>query len=277
MNLDSNEKVNQSAAKKQPKHHAKKHKHMNLKASLVDSNLLSEKAGPLLWEDIHEAKVQKIEDDRVFVEILNPAKPEPLIALASKLEFDLPICEGSKVCVYLEKPFGLSQADNMPKASIKKAQELSELKALSGLVEARESVKGFIASPVKGGYSVTLMVNSREEAENGLGLRAFLPLSQATLGREVPVFSDNVPFMFKVKEFEPKTGNIIVSLKDILLKKKREKEKQFWENAKEGSLVTGVVRSLVSYGAFVDVGGVDGLLHVSDMSWANIRSPNSTV
>jgi small subunit ribosomal protein S1 len=181
-----------------------------------------------------------------------------------RAELDAACVIGHIILVYLEES---ARPNALPKASVNKANELLELRNLSNLVQAHREVQGFVAASIKGGFSVALLVNSLFETEKGLGLRAFLPMSQATLGREAPLLSDREPYFFSVKEFDQKTGNIIVSLRDHLLKTKRGQEKLFWESAKKDQIVSGVVQSLLNYGAFINVSGVDGLLHVSDMAW----------
>ncbi len=265
MNLALNEKPSElSGPKKQQSRHSKKHKTAPKDpAVFINMDLLLKKAGAPLWQGVHEAVVQEMGDATVTVAIQGSVD-NAVLALVPRIELGAACAIGDTLFVYLEEP---AAANTLPKASVKKANELLELKNLSGLVQAHREVQGFVAAPIKGGFSVALLVDSREEAEKGLGLRAFLPMSQATLGREAPLLSDREAYSFAVKEFDPKSGNIIVSLRDHLLKSKRAKEKLFWESAQEGEIVTGVVQSLVNYGAFVDIGGVDGLLHVSDMSW----------
>lgn len=255
------------APRKKPHNRKMKRKEPMISSELIDKELLFKKTGPLFWNEVHSAVVQKIEGEQVSIEIQGPGEHESLTVEIPVTDFVAAPQVGAVVTVYLEKVNGLTPESVRISASLTKAAGLSEIARLGELTAAKEPVSGLVASPIKGGYSVTLLVNNREEAENGLGLRAFLPMSQASLGRNNPQFLDDELMKFKIKEFEPKTGNIIVSLKDILLKQKKENQKKFWENAAVGQVLSGVVQSIVSYGAFVDVGGVDGLLHISDMSW----------
>lgn len=163
--------------------------------------------------------------------------------------------------IYLENP-------KMPLASILKAQELAEINQVADAHRNNEAVPGMVIGPIKGGFSVSLLAKTREEAEQGIGLRAFLPFSHVGLDHKMlPVLSDREPYFFKIREFNPSEGNIIVSRRSLLQKEKREHEKAFWEKSQIGDVVSGVVKSLVPYGAFVDLGGADALLHVSDMSF----------
>lgn len=267
MNLALNEKTSElSGHKKQQRPHAKQqHKVVpREQTAFIDMELLLKKAGTPLWHGVHEAVIQELSEATALLAIQALPSESPVMALVSRKEINPACVIGDNLTVYLEEP---ATKSTLPKASVVKANELLELKALSGLVQAHLEVQGFVAATIKGGFSIALLVNSRADAEKGLGLRAFLPMSQATLGREIPLLSDREPYSFAVKEFDQKTGNIIVSLRDHLLKEKRGQEKLFWENAQEGEIVTGVVQSLLNYGAFINVAGVDGLLHVSDMAW----------
>ena len=267
MNLALNEKTSElSGHKKQQRPHAKQqHKVVpREQTAFIDMELLLKKAGTPLWHGVHEAVIQELSEATALLAIQALPSESPVMALLSRKEINPACVIGDNLTVYLEEP---ATKSTLPKASVVKANELLELKALSGLVQAHLEVQGFVAATIKGGFSIALLVNSRADAEKGLGLRAFLPMSQATLGREIPLLSDREPYSFAVKEFDQKTGNIIVSLRDHLLKEKRGQEKLFWENAQEGEIVTGVVQSLLNYGAFINVAGVDGLLHVSDMAW----------
>ncbi len=154
----------------------------------------------------------------------------------------------------------------------------AELAKATEAFEKKEAIPGMVIGPIKGGFAVTLLANTRAEAEAGQGLRAFLPFSHAGLDpRMTPEFSDREPYWFKIKDFEPNEGNIIISRRSVLQKEKREHEKNFWHTAEVGQTVSGVVKSLVPYGAFVDLGGADALLHVSDMSYEQHPSQTDKV
>ena len=110
-----------------------------------------------------------------------------------------------------------------------------------------------------------------EKNSNGLivnykGIRIFIPNSLAAKQTEIA--------RFKIIEYEPKIHKIIGSCKVLLDEEKAEKEKEFWDNAEEGKEYTGKVASICSYGAFIDIGGVQGLLHISEMSWDRNANAN---
>ncbi|MES2504635.1 MAG: S1 RNA-binding domain-containing protein [Myxococcota bacterium] len=209
-----------------------------------------------VWNAVHQATILSSEENGLHLQLgdIKAVLPkEELIFVNEPL--------GETIEVYLENP-------RHPTASVFKALELNEITKAAEAFDKKEQVPGFVIGAIKGGFAVTLLVNSREEAERGLGLRGFLPFSHAGLDPKMsPEFSDRQIYWFKIKDFEPAEGNIIVSRRSVLQKEKREHEKGFWENANVGDVVPGVVKNLVAYGAFVDLGGVDALLHVSDMSF----------
>lgn len=209
-----------------------------------------------IWNAIHTAEVLKSDEAGLQVKIGD------IIALMPKEEFgSLSAPSGETIQVYLENP-------KQPMASVFKAQELAEIDAVSAALEKNEAVPGMVIGPIKGGFSVSLLAKTREEAEHGVGLRAFLPFSHVGLDTKMlPVMSDREPYFFKIKDFKPEEGNIIVSRRSILQKEKREHGKAFWETAQVGDIVSGVVKNLVPYGAFVELDGADALLHASDMSF----------
>ncbi|MBI5494798.1 MAG: 30S ribosomal protein S1 [Deltaproteobacteria bacterium] len=123
-------------------------------------------------------------------------------------------------------------------------------------------VEGEIVAQVKGGLSVDI------------GVKAFLPASQATLW-PVPNLDRLVgeKHRFKVVKFSRKRANIVLSRRVLLEKERDAQKKEALQALREGAVVTGRVKNLTHYGAFVDVGGVDGLLHVTDLSWARVQHP----
>lgn len=209
-----------------------------------------------VWNAIHSAEILSTEDAGLQLKI---GEIKAFLPKEELLFLNTPL--GESVQVYLENP-------KRPTASIFKAQELSEIEAVSEAAKKNEPVSGMVIGPIKGGFSVSLLAKTRKEAEQGLGLRAFLPFSHVGLDMKMlPVLSDREPYLFKIKDFKPEEGNIIVSRRSLLQKERREHEKAFWENTQVGQIVSGVVKSLVPYGAFVELDGADALLHVSDMSF----------
>jgi len=140
-----------------------------------------------------------------------------------------------------------------------KADKLKLWDEISLACDRDEVVKGTIICRVKGGLQVDI------------GVKAFLPGSQVDLRpiRNLDRLIGEM-FEFKVIKFNKKRGNIVLSRRVLLEKERESKRKVTLENLKEGSVMEGVVKNLTDYGAFIDLGGVDGLLHITDMSWGRV-------
>ena len=132
--------------------------------------------------------------------------------------------------------------------------------------ENNEVVEGKITEVVKGGVVATYE-----------GMRIFIPASQATLtrGESLEELKGTVA-SFRIIELG-RGRRAIGSIRSVLRDQKKELEDKFWETLEENKVYTGVVKSLTSYGAFVDLGGVDGMVHISELSWARIKHPSEVV
>lgn len=146
--------------------------------------------------------------------------------------------------------------------SKEKADRLKVWDEISAACERDEVVEGTIIGRVKGGLQVDI------------GVRAFLPGSQVDL-RPIRNLEKLIGerYKFSVIKFNKKRGNIVLSRRALLEKDREEKRKETLKHLKEGAVMEGVVKNLTDYGAFVDLGGVDGLLHVTDMSWGRVQNP----
>ncbi|MCK6544598.1 S1 RNA-binding domain-containing protein [Myxococcota bacterium] len=146
--------------------------------------------------------------------------------------------------------------------SREKADRLAVYDRITHAFEKHELVTGTVVAAVEGGFSVDI------------GVKAFCPGSQIDLfgGRDVDRWLDQT-FEFRIIRFQKNRGNIVVSRR-VLLEEQRAKT---MERVYVGAVLEGVVKSVVDYGAFVDLGGVQGLLHVSDMSWGRVGHPTEIV
>ena len=147
--------------------------------------------------------------------------------------------------------------------SKEKADRLKVWDDISKAYEADEVVEGVILSRVKGGLSVDI------------GVKAFLPGSQVDL-RPVRNLDKLIGkrLEFKIIKFNKKRGNIVLSRR-VLLESEREKMRETTlQTLADGQIVDGVVKNITDYGAFIDLGGIDGLLHITDMSWGRINHPS---
>ena len=132
---------------------------------------------------------------------------------------------------------------------------------------ANATVTGKISGKVKGGFTVDIK-----------DVRAFLPGSLVD-GRPVrdPVFLEGKELEFKIIKLDRKRNNVVVSRRAVVESEHSEEREQLLERLQEGAVVKGVVKNLTDYGAFVDLGGIDGLLHITDMAWKRVRHPSEVV
>ncbi len=150
-------------------------------------------------------------------------------------------------------------------------KRLDAIKGWEKIVEANEKgekVKGTVLNVVRGGLI----------AVTNDGLRVFIPASQATDNRNEPL--ENLlkkEVEFKIIEVNKSRRRAVASIRAVLKDKKNELAQKFWETAEVGAHYKGTVRSLTSYGAFVDIGGIDGMIHISELSWSRIKHPSDVV
>ncbi len=167
---------------------------------------------------------------------------------------------GDKVDVLLER---WEDEDGLIVLSKEKADKLKVWDEISDAVDNDELVEGTIVARVKGGLSVDI------------GVKAFLPGSQVDL-RPIRNLEKLIgqKFQFKIIKFNKRRGNIVLSRR-VLLEKEREALKtDTLKKLKVGAVLPGIVKNITEYGAFIDLGGIDGLLHITDMSWGRVNHPS---
>lgn len=148
--------------------------------------------------------------------------------------------------------------------SREKAKRLEVWKRLEKACEEKATIEGIIVARVKGGFTVDL--------EN---IRAFLPASLLdTRPLKETAHLENKPLPFKVIKIDIKRNNIVVSRRAVIEEEGSVERDALLENLHEGQRIHGVVKNLTDYGAFIDLGGIDGLLHITDMSWKRIKHPS---
>jgi len=177
---------------------------------------------------------------------------------------DLDVKPGDFVSVAIE---ALENGHGDTILSRDKAKRLAAWLNLEKALDSGELVTGTISGKVKGG--LTVMTN---------GIRAFLP---GSLVDTRPV-KDTTPYEgktleFKVIKLDRKRNNVVVSRRAVVEASMGEERAKLLENLKEGSIVKGVVKNITDYGAFVDLGGIDGLLHITDLAWRRVRHPSEVV
>ena len=208
--------------------------------------------------------VVAIENDLAIVDV--GLKTEGRVALK---EFATPgkpanINVGDIVEVYLER---IENAMGEAVLSREKAKREESWIRLEVAFEKQDRVEGQIFGRVKGGFTVDLD-----------GAVAFLPGSQVDIRpvRDVTPLM-NIPQPFQILKMDKRRGNIVVSRRAVLEETRAEQRQELVENLKEGQVLEGVVKNITDYGAFVDLGGVDGLLHVTDIAWRRVNHPTEVL
>ncbi|MDH5206340.1 MAG: 30S ribosomal protein S1, partial [Hylemonella sp.] len=148
-----------------------------------------------------------------------------------------------------------------------KAKRLASWMALEKALESGEFVTGTTSGKVKGG--LTVLVN---------GIRAFLPgsLVDTRPTKDLTPY-ENKTLEFKVIKLDRKRNNVVLSRRAVVEASMGEERAKLMDTLKEGAIVQGVVKNITEYGAFVDLGGIDGLLHITDMAWRRVRHPSEVV
>jgi len=177
-------------------------------------------------------------------------------------EIDIAVGDEVKVALdSLENGFGETVL------SREKAKRAMVWDDLEEAMQADEVVTGRISGKVKGGFTVDIK-----------DVRAFLPGSLVDV-RPVrdPVYLEGKELEFKIIKLDRKRNNVVVSRRAVVESEYSEEREQLLERLQEGVVVKGVVKNLTDYGAFVDLGGIDGLLHITDMAWKRVRHPSEVV
>ena len=171
---------------------------------------------------------------------------------------------GDEVEVYLER---IENALGEAVISRDKARREESWVKLEQAFEKNEKVEGVIFNQVKGGFTVDLD-----------GAVAFLPRSQVDIRpvRDVGPLM-NVPQPFQILKMDRRRGNIVVSRRTVLEESRAEQRHEIVANLAEGQVIDGTVKNLTDYGAFVDLGGIDGLLHVTDIAWRRVNHPSEVL
>lgn len=204
--------------------------------------------------------------DSNFVTVNAGLKSESLIP-AEEFKNDQGVVEvaiGDFVTVAID---ALENGFGETKLSREKAKRMAAWVELEEALEAGTILSGLISGKVKGG--LTVMVN---------GIRAFLPGSLV----DVRPVKDTTPYEnkqieFKVIKLDRKRNNVVVSRRSVLEETLGEERKALLETLKEGAVIKGIVKNITDYGAFVDLGGIDGLLHITDLAWRRVKHPSEVL
>jgi small subunit ribosomal protein S1 len=209
--------------------------------------------------ELARGKVLAMDDDYVTVDV--GFKSEGMIAAWEFMEEDgtMTIAVGDEVEVLVEDA---EDEDGRVVLSKEKAERLKVWDEISQAYEREESVEGTIVARVKGGLSVDI------------GVKAFLPGSQVDL-RPVRNLDGMIGdrAQFRIIKFNKRRGNIVLSRRALLETERRQMRETTLATLSTDQILDGVIKNLTDYGAFIDLGGIDGLLHITDMSWGRINHP----
>src|SRR5205807_1416112 len=220
--------------------------------------------GELKENEIVKGTVVQVTKDYAVVDIGYKSEGQVPIQEFGLVEGKPNVKAGDKVDVLLESR---ENDTGMVVLSKEKADKMRIWDEISAACERDELVEGTIVGRVKGGLSVDI------------GVKAFLPGSQVDL-RPIRNLDKLIgeKFKFKVIKFNKKRGNIVLSRRVLLEKEREELKKDTLQKLKEGAVLTGIVKNLTDYGAFIDLGGIDGLFHISEMSWTKrVKHPSKVM
>ena len=224
-------------------------------------------------ELLAESKIEQLKEGSVITGTVMEIRPtEVVIDFGGKAEGAIPAHEfldlseleiGSDIEVFLER---LEDRDGNPQLSFDKAEQKKNWEKIVNTCEEGSVITGRVRSKVKGG----LVVN--------IGVDAFLPSSQVDI--QAPKNLDQFvgqTFDFKVVKINRERKNIVVSRRELIEERRQDKKREILTGIKPGETRRGMVKNITDYGAFIDLDGLDGLLHITDMSWGRISHPSEMV
>ena len=221
----------------------------------IDKTIVQIRPGQIIT-----GKVEMITDDEVCVNI--GYKSDGIVKKSELSSTD--VKEGDEIEVEVVK---VNDGEGNVVLSQKNIINRKAWEDICAKEEAGEFVEGIGKEAVKGGLLADVC-----------GIRTFIPASQLSL-RYVEKIDEFVgqPMTLKIIEIDKAKKRIVASRKAVLMAEEAEKKKKIWESLEVGSVVKGIVRRLADFGAFVDIGGVDGLVHVTDLSWGRVKHPSEVV
>jgi small subunit ribosomal protein S1 len=213
--------------------------------------------------EIVPGKVIKVGKDFVTIDIGFKSEGQIPVSEFRGMDGKIGISEGEQLDVFLENT---ENENGLVMLSKEKADKLRIWDEIAVACQNGDVIEGRVVERVKGGLSVDI------------GVKAFLPGSQIDLNpiRDLDSFVGNT-YQFKIIKFNKIRGNIVLSRRAILEKEKQVLRDKTMEVLEEGSTLEGTVKNLTDYGAFIDLGGIDGLLHITDISWKRINHPNEVL
>lgn len=218
----------------------------------------SDSLGQFKEGQIINGKIIGLSKDNIVVDV--GFKSEGVISMREFPDYGKSLAVGDEVEVYLER---VEDNDGNVVLSKDKAIKIKIWDNLVETYEADEIIEGVVVAKAKGGLTVDI------------GLRAFLPGSQIDL-RPIRNLEKLIGETFKMKiiKMNKKRGNIVLSRRILLEEQRKQLREGTLEQMEEGNLIEGIVKNITEYGVFIDLGGMDGLLHITDMSWGRVNHPS---
>ncbi|MCA1945304.1 MAG: 30S ribosomal protein S1 [Desulfovibrio sp.] len=235
---------------------------LNFESALED--YLKSDFGELEEGSIVKGEVVRVEKEHVLVDVNFKSEGQININEFKDADGNVAVKVGDQVDVYVARK---DEVEGSIVLSRDKAKRMQLFDRLEDVQENNDVIKGTIQRRIKGGYTVDLG-----------GLEAFLPGSHVDL-RPVPDMDALVgqEFEFRVLKINRRRSNVIVSRRVLLEEERESKRSKLLSTLEEGQVVTGKVKNITEYGVFVDLGGLDGLLHITDMSWKRVKHPKELV
>jgi small subunit ribosomal protein S1 len=223
--------------------------------------LYEQSLNQIQYGEITTGKVVQIKDDRVMVDV--GWKSEGFIPIAELKDArgNINVSVGDDIDVFVDR----RDSEGSLVLSRDKASKVKIWDEIKIACDNDTLVEGVVIEKVKGGLSVDI------------GIVAFLPGSQVDI-RPVKDLDKYVgqKLDFKVLKYDRKRNNVVLSRRSIVATEREAEKKDILNSIKEGSIVEGVIKNITDYGIFIDLGGIDGLLHVTDLSWGRITKPSET-
>lgn len=239
---------------------------MELKEKISFAEMLEEslKGKDSLEGKVAQGTIVAIKNDKAIIDVGLKSEGRLFLSDIKSLKGTDEVSVGDTLEVFVER---FEDKNGEPILSIEKAKKEAIWKDLEKKLEIGETVDAVITGRTKGGFSVDIN-----------GTAAFLPGSQVDLR----IVKDITPLLnlkqpFKILKMDKLRNNIVVSRRAVLEAARLESRSEVMSKLEEGMVTTGIVKNITDYGVFVDIGGIDGLLHVTDMSWKRIASPADLV
>jgi small subunit ribosomal protein S1 len=223
-------------------------------------------------EELYNQSIKKLRDGEIIKgKIVAIKQNEVLVDVGFKSEGVVLVTEfvPEELEVGKELDFYIDSIENDAGMISLSHTRAKQMQGWNSVVEKHNSgdlIEGRVTKKVKGGFIVEVQ-----------GVEGFLPGSLSGFKNVPDKEIINHPFKFKITKLNHFRHSIIVSRREAIQMEKQQARRQVWDNVREGQIATGTVKAITDFGAFIDLGGVDGLLHITDMSWSRVSHPSEVV